>query len=69
MEMSIASLKMSDGADLEGKGVTPDTLMLPTSADLAAQRDPVLSAAAQLAGVQLSPEEAAKMFAVVWPTY
>jgi carboxyl-terminal processing protease len=69
MEMSIASLKMSDGADLEGKGVTPDTLMLPTSADLAAQRDPVLSAAAQLAGVQLSPEQPAKMFPVVWPTY
>jgi hypothetical protein len=29
----------------------------------------VLSAAAQLAGVQFSPEEAAKMFPVVWPTY
>jgi C-terminal processing protease CtpA/Prc len=69
MEMSIARLKMSDGADLEGKGVTPDTLMLPTPPDLAAQRDPVLSAAAQLAGVQISPEEAAKMFPVVWPTY
>jgi C-terminal processing protease CtpA/Prc len=69
IEMSIAGLKMSDGADLEGKGVTPDTLMFPTSADLAAQRDPVLSAAAQLAGVQFSPEEAAKMFPVVWPTY
>jgi len=69
MEMSIARLIMSDGADLESNGVTPDTLMLPTSADLAAQRDPVLSAAAQLAGVQLSPEQAAKMFPVVWPTY
>jgi C-terminal processing protease CtpA/Prc len=69
MEMSIARLIMSDGADLEGKGVTPDTLMLPTSTDLAEGRDPVLSAAAQLAGVQLSAEEAAKMFPVVWPTY
>jgi carboxyl-terminal processing protease len=69
MEITIARLKMSDGADLEGKGVTPDTLMLPTPADLAEGRDPVLSAAAQLAGVQLSPEEAAKMFPVVWPTY
>jgi C-terminal processing protease CtpA/Prc len=69
MEMSIAGLKMSDGADLEGKGVTPDTLMLPTSADLAEGRDPVLSAAAQLAGVQITPEEAAKMFPVVWSTY
>jgi C-terminal processing protease CtpA/Prc len=69
MEMSIARLIMSDGADLEGKGVTPDTLMLPTSTDLAEGRDPVLSTAAQLAGVQLSPEEAAKMFPIVWPTY
>jgi C-terminal processing protease CtpA/Prc len=69
MEMSIARLTMSDGADLEGKGVIPDTLMLPTPADLAEGRDPVLSAAAQLAGVRLNPEEAAKMFPVVWPTY
>ena len=69
LQVTIARLKMSDGADLEGKGVTPDTLMLPTPADLAEGRDPVLSAAAQLAGVQLSPEEAAKMFPVVWPTY
>ncbi len=69
LEMSIASLKMSDGGNLEGKGVTPDTLMLPTSADLAEQRDPVLSAAARLAGVQLTPEEAAEMFPIVWPTY
>ncbi len=69
LQVTTARLKMSDGADLEGKGVTPDTLMLPTPADLAEGRDPVLSAAAQLAGVQLSPEEAAKMFPVVWPTY
>ena len=69
MEITVARLKMSDGADLEGKGVIPDMRAVPTPLAVAEQRDPVLAAAAQLAGVQLSPEEAGKMFPVVWPTY
>jgi len=70
VEVTVARLRLPDGTDLEGRGVKPDLLMIPTSLDLAEQRDPVLSAAAQLAaGVPLSPEEAGKMFPVEWPTY
>ncbi len=69
MEVTVARLKMPDGADLEGKGVIPDVKAVPTPLALAEQVDPVLSAAAKQAGVQISPEEAAKMFPVVWPTY
>lgn len=69
MEVTAARLKMPDGADLEGKGVMPDVKAVPTPMVLAKQVDPVLSAAAKQAGVQISPEEAGKMFPVVWPTY
>ena len=70
VEVTVARLKLPDGTDLEVRGVKPDLKMIPTSLDLAEQRDPVLSAAAQLsAGVLLSPEVAGKMFPVEWPTY
>ncbi len=70
VEVTVARLKLPDGTDLEGRGVKPDLTIIPTPLDLAEQRDPVLSAAAQLAaGVLLSPEEAGKMFPVEWPTY
>jgi C-terminal processing protease CtpA/Prc len=70
LEVTVARLKLPDGTDLEGRGVKPDLKIIPRSLDLAAHRDPVLSAAAQLAaGVPLSPEEAGKMFPVEWPTY
>jgi len=70
VEVTVARLKLPDGTDLEGRGVKPDSKVIPTSVDLAERRDPVLSAAAQLAaGVPLSPEEAGKMFPVEWPTY
>jgi C-terminal processing protease CtpA/Prc len=70
LEVTVARLKLPDGTDLEGQGVKPDLKMIPRSLDLVEQRDPVLSAAAQLAaGVPLSPEEAGKMFPVEWPTY
>ena len=69
MEVTVARLKMPDGADLEGKGVMPDVKAVPTPMALAKQVDPVLSAAAKQAGVQISPEEAGRMFPVVWPTY
>ncbi|MBI4481930.1 MAG: hypothetical protein HY652_03470 [Acidobacteria bacterium] len=55
-----------DGKRLEKVGVTPDVLLLPTAADVAAQRDPVLSHAAALLGKKMEPAEAGSLFPVEW---
>jgi carboxyl-terminal processing protease len=62
-----ADLKMSDGQSLEHKGVTPDAVSLPTAADLAAGRDPILAQAAGALNVKISPEEAGSLFPYEWP--
>jgi len=66
-EISQADILMSDGKSLEHTGVIPDIKMVPTGSDLAANRDVVLSYAVHLAGGDLSPEEAGKLFPVQWP--
>ena len=55
---------MTDGKSLEGVGVTPDELLLPAAADLAAKRDPVLTRAAALVGFELPPDKAGAMFPI-----
>jgi C-terminal processing protease CtpA/Prc len=57
---------MADGKSLERVGVTPDEVVLPSAEDLAAQRDPALSRAAALVGVQLTSERAGALFPVEW---
>jgi len=69
VEVTVSRLIMPDGKDLEGNGVAPDTKLLPTQEDMAAGRDPVLAAAALSVGVAISPEEAGKMFPVIWLTH
>jgi C-terminal processing protease CtpA/Prc len=61
-----ADVIMADGKSLERVGVTPDELLLPTAADLAARRDPVLSRAAATAGFELPPDKAGAMFPIEW---
>jgi carboxyl-terminal processing protease len=65
--ISIADLIMTDGKSLEKVGVTPDERILPGPADLAAGRDPALSRAIELAGGNVTPEEAGKIFPQEWP--
>jgi C-terminal processing protease CtpA/Prc len=61
-----ADVIMADGKSLEGVGVTPDELLLPTAADLAAKRDPVMARAAAMAGFELPPDKAGVMFPIEW---
>lgn len=61
-----ADILMTDGQSLEHVGITPDQLLLPSAANLAAQRDPVLFRAATLAGLNIEPEKIGALFPIEW---
>jgi carboxyl-terminal processing protease len=62
VQVSFIDLVMPDGVRLENTGVTPDHLVLPTGADIAAGRDPQMTKALALAGYTITPEAAARIW-------
>jgi hypothetical protein len=61
-----ADLVMEDGRSLENHGVVPDETVLPSAADMAAGRDPVLARAAEKLGVKLDAATAGSLFPFEW---
>jgi hypothetical protein len=59
--VTIADLVMPDGGRLEGAGVTPDEVVLPSGEDLRDKRDPALARALTLAGMATTPEQAGRL--------
>jgi C-terminal processing protease CtpA/Prc len=60
--MPTGEVQMADGVPLDGRGVTPDFLLLPSPADLAGHRDIVLSKALAMVKESLSPEDAYNLY-------
>ena len=59
--VSNADLMMADGKSLEGVGVTPDELLLPTQRRHGRRRDPILSRAVTMLGGTLDPVAAGRL--------
>jgi len=66
MNLTNADVIMTDGKSLEHLGVTPQLELIPSSADIAAQRDVVLAAALELLGQKVTPEATGKLFPFKW---
>jgi C-terminal processing protease CtpA/Prc len=62
LEFTSAEILPADGQPLAGHGVAPDVAILPTPADVAAGRDPVLAKAALILGIPLNAEQAGHIF-------
>lgn len=62
VQISVEEDVMSDGGHLENVGVTPDHIVLPRGADIAAGRDPAMAKALELVGVSSTPELAGKLY-------
>jgi C-terminal processing protease CtpA/Prc len=60
--VTIGDVRMTDGGTLEHVGVTPDEIVLPTGADLAAKRDPALARAIAQLGGTITPEQAGRLY-------
>lgn len=61
-----ADVIMSDGNTIENVGVTPDLVINPEGADLAAGSDPVLAEALKILGSTISPADAGQFFRLKW---
>jgi hypothetical protein len=61
MSVTINDVIMPDSGRLEKAGVIPNVAVLPTAADLAAKRDPVMQFALEMAGIKMSADSAAKL--------
>jgi C-terminal processing protease CtpA/Prc len=66
-QVTTADVVMPDGKSLEGVGVTPDEVLLPTAEELAGNADPQLSRALLIAGAPVSSEKAGTLFPHVGP--
>jgi len=62
MNITFADILMRDGNRLEKNGIIPDEKVVPTAADLAAKRDPVMARAAELLGYKITPENAGMVY-------
>lgn len=62
MNLTNADVIMTDGESLERVGVKPDELIIPTGADLASGRDPVLARALEKSGLNMDATSAGKIF-------
>jgi len=61
LHVTDADLVMEGGVRLEKEGVLPDERILPTAADLAARRDPVMARALEMAGRRTDPVTAGRL--------
>jgi carboxyl-terminal processing protease len=59
--VTVSDVLMADGSRLEGRGVQPDTVSLPTPDDLERGADPVLAKSAALLDVTLDPQRAGRL--------
>ena len=62
VQVSVMDLIMADGQRLEKIGVVPDVMVLPSGADMAARRDPVMAKALSMVGLTMDPVEAATVY-------
>jgi len=61
-----ADLIMKDGKSLEGNGVVPDEVVLPSAQDLADGKDPALTRALELVGISMDAVSAGKLLPFKW---
>ena len=64
LSITVSDLIFAGGTRLEHVGVKPDVSLLPSPEDMAMQRDPILSHAASLLGIQLEPDRAGRIFRI-----